>query len=100
LYLSCLLSFPTRRSSDLEQLYDLPKGILLHSNGVPLGSFMEGYETYIRGLHDNGWRVVDAGVSGHASKEDLLAVAYTINAKVTVDRKSTRLNSSHVSISY
>ena len=45
---------------------------------------MEGYETYIRGLHDNGWRVVDAGVSGHASKEDLLAVAYTINAKVTV----------------
>ena len=67
-----------------EQLYDLPKGILLHSNGVPLGLFMEGYETYIRGLHDNGWRVVDAGVSGHASKEDLLAVAYTINAKVTV----------------
>lgn len=67
-----------------EQLYTLPKGILLHSNGVPLGTFMEGYETYIRGLHDNGWRIIDAGVSGHASKEDLLAIAYTINAKVTV----------------
>ncbi|XJS11165.1 MBL fold metallo-hydrolase [Aerococcaceae bacterium WGS1372] len=67
-----------------ETLYELGEGTILHSNGVPLGSFMEGYEEYIRGLTDHSWQVINAGVSGHASKGDLLTLAYTINAKVTV----------------
>lgn len=67
-----------------ESLYELPAGIILHSNGVPLGSYMAGYEEYIKGLANHGWQVVDASVSGHAAKEDLLTLAYTIDARVTV----------------
>lgn len=67
-----------------ESLYEFSEGIILHSNGVPLGSFMAGYEEYIRGLTNHGWQVVNAGVSGHANKQDLLTLAYTIDAKLTV----------------
>lgn len=67
-----------------EMLYTLPQGIILHSNGVPLGSFMAGYEAYIKGLNQHGWRIINASVSGHASKEDLLTVAYTVQANITI----------------
>src|SRR5699024_11221051 len=47
---------------------------------------------------------VDAVVSGrqtmNPATEDILAAVQSVPAKTVLDRKSTRLNSSHVSISY
>lgn len=65
-------------------LFQLPAGILLHSNGSPLGSYMEGYEEYIRSIHSHGWKIYLMGTSGHASQGDLLSLAYGIQAKYTV----------------
>lgn len=67
-----------------QQLFDLPKGILLHSNGVPLGSFMPSYEPYVRSLVEKNWIFVHANCSGHALQSDLLTIAYTIAAQYTV----------------
>lgn len=65
-------------------LFELPAGVLLHANGVPLGSFMPGYETYVRELVKHDWQFIQAGVSGHASPRDLVTVAYLVGAKQTV----------------
>lgn len=66
------------------QLFNLPAGVMLHSNGVPLGPYMPLYETYVKAYAENGWRFINADVSGHASKHDLLTIANMINADVTV----------------
>ncbi|MGX7109656.1 MBL fold metallo-hydrolase [Facklamia miroungae] len=59
-------------------LYHLPAGIYLHSNGVPLGPFMAGYESFLTSMIEYGWHFYQAGVSGHACQSDLLMLAYAI----------------------
>lgn len=65
-------------------LSELPSGYLLHSNGVPLGSYMPLYEHYVKSIMNQGWHILNAGVSGHASQTDLLTIAYIIKAEITV----------------
>ncbi|MCR8969527.1 MBL fold metallo-hydrolase [Facklamia sp. 7083-14-GEN3] len=65
-------------------LYQLPAGVYLHSNGVPLGSFMAGYEEFLTNMVEYGWDFYQAGVSGHASQSDLLMIAYAIQPKVVI----------------
>src|SRR5699024_12587937 len=83
-----LCSFPTRRSSDL----------------VAENDFMGGH----KGLAENRFidpmsffqpnRVVEAGPVGVAFHATSFALR--VSKRASIDRKSTRLNSSHVSISY
>ncbi|MGF3077082.1 hypothetical protein [Facklamia sp. P12955] len=65
-------------------LYQLPAGIYLHSNGVPLGVFMAGYEEFLTNMVEYGRDFYQAGVSGHASQADLLMIGYTIQSKVVI----------------
>lgn len=67
-----------------EEVFDLPAGIFLHSNGVPLGPFMPLYETYVKAFAANKWRFMNADVSGHASNHDLLTIANMIQADITI----------------
>src|SRR5699024_12430805 len=81
-----LPSFPTRRSSDLGRI------------GARLG---DGQRQFVReaagGRH--GVKLVGQGKAvARRAEQDGLAVGWTPDGKS--DRKSTRLNSSHVSISY
>src|SRR5207245_6471619 len=90
-----LRSFPTRRSSDLKAGFDLaelPEAIrILHGRGV------RGYVTFNTLIFEHelteAARVIaaiaEAGADGMIEDE-----------RVEGDRKSTRLNSSHGSISY
>src|SRR5699024_12846889 len=81
-----LHSFPTRRSSDLFQ--ELIDQILSHLVGDALAELG----------HQNGKHI---GQRRRNDVEDKHQKAVEINlVKVRQDRKSTRLNSSHVSISY
>ena len=65
----------------LEIIDQLPRGSYLHSNGEPLGLFMPGYEAFVRGIVERGWKFYQADVSGHAEQRDLLNLAYLIQAK-------------------
>src|SRR5262245_65202180 len=83
--------FPTRRSSDLK-----PRGQLAPQppqGGLDLvGGGVEGGPAEGEGRRAD--RLQDAGV------EDVEAGAYWTSAFQSRDRKSTRLNSSHLGISY
>lgn len=65
-------------------IFDIPAGIYLHSNGVPLGSFDPEYESFVKKIHEAGWLFVDANVSGHAYPADLIQLAYLIKPKLVV----------------
>src|SRR5690606_41630440 len=94
-----LRSFPTRRSSDLAR-----HGLEYFATGdVPLRRAdlaREALETLPRG--DSGLRAtLMAGVAvGALARHDLDANRLLAAEAVAIDRKSTRLNSSHVKISY
>src|SRR5699024_11926728 len=84
-----LYSFPTRRSSDLGEIllkdlsFSLPKGAKL----AVIGANGSGKSTLMRGLLG----VIPTAFSAYG----ILGENFS-----ELDRKSTRLNSSHVSISY
>lgn len=69
---------------DVSWLNVASEGIYLHSNGHPLGHYMPDYAEYVQTIVKAGWTFVQAGVSGHAYKEDLLTLAYLVDAQVTV----------------
>src|SRR5699024_11786680 len=92
------LSFPTRRSSDLINIADVDfsrKGVV-----SPLGShYMEDANiTAIYGK-DNGEPKYSVDDDSFTDIEDPHVLAEAMY-EAYLDRKSTRLNSSHVSISY
>src|SRR5690606_41833415 len=87
-----LHSFPTRRSSDLAFI------AAAEANGIPRNTDFNGAEMYGTGYWDlMAW-------NGRRSSTSLAYIApnrHRPNLRVlTEDRKSTRLNSSHVKISY
>src|SRR5207253_10829381 len=90
-----LLSFPTRRSSDLkpgranEEVY----AVLISDVHVGSKVFME--DAFGRVL---GWLKGEVGGPDQRHISD--HVKYVLIGGDLVDRKSTRLNSSHVAISY
>src|SRR5699024_12518797 len=86
-----LHSFPTRRSSDLQPQQSLYLVEAVHE--LPL------VEQYL------AVRVVDDGLLDDGRADDVVHLRVTTIASpkyflTVLDRKSTRLNSSHVSISY
>src|SRR5699024_11804074 len=96
-------SFPTRRSSDL---------ILVHRVKLRIG--IEGYAPVIRGMAIDGHRDPQADTEVIKDNGCLSGVSDTVTPAhrsafvnqepycqpLFINRKSTRLNSSHVSISY
>src|SRR5699024_11982721 len=76
-----LHSFPTRRSSDLERIREL--------------SMEAGRTVKVEGKDNNLLELIAADSSFNLTLEDLKNAM-----EPSRDRKSTRLNSSHVSISY
>src|SRR5690606_42023504 len=91
--------FPTRRSSDLwprrssAVTLDLPEGATVAEAIVVCGLPLDG----ITGQAVFGERVAATQVLRHGDRVELLA---PLLADPKEDRKSTRLNSSHVKISY
>src|SRR5699024_12224481 len=96
LYILNLHSFPTRRSSDLELADESDQnGLIIMANDTDISAFGPGSRFGL--VHDVfGVTPVDEGIesSTHGKNESFEYVAEQ------EDRKSTRLNSSHVSISY
>src|SRR5690606_40517939 len=92
-------SFPTRRSSDLAQ----DNWVDANKNGILDGSLLSDYKSAT--VMDSPFEY-PAGVVGKLSAADALAHviqnvgASLVRDEVDEDRKSTRLNSSHVKISY
>src|SRR5207249_5428632 len=88
-----LHSFPTRRSSDL---HDDSPGDPLGVRVCVLGSGSRGNSTLV--VTEKTRLLVDAGFSKKETCARLASVGECAGG--CADRKSTRLNSSHVSISY
>src|SRR5699024_12604489 len=91
-------SFPTRRSSDLH-LYDGVVPICSLTNGEPLTETIGAF-----GWSDGQMRTIFAAVRPmmkEARAALFVSICMTLLGTCGLgDRKSTRLNSSHVSISY
>ncbi|MBR7926738.1 MBL fold metallo-hydrolase [Aerococcaceae bacterium zg-ZUI334] len=68
----------------IDTLLSLPAGLYLHSNGMPLGSYMPSYEPFVNRIVDAGWEFVIAAATGHASTRDLLLMNAVIRPKVIV----------------
>src|SRR5207248_10963096 len=86
-----LHSFPTRRSSDLK-----PMNETWH---IAIGrAFASSPETLSLGINNQVAIATDA--TGSQTKHIVVIVDEPSNAELTADRKSTRLNSSHRTISY
>src|SRR5207253_6209293 len=93
------LSFPTRRSSDLELVVQPLDARLGKIQDISAGALMEdGSPVLIVDVEDL-IRSVDKLVSGGQLNKVRSEGAAAIE-KTQKDRKSTRLNSSHVAISY
>src|SRR5207253_11133557 len=90
-----LSSFPTRRSSDLQST-----ARDFRQAGVDEGTIMElcGWKT--PAMFDRYNIVNDADLAAAVAKRFNGTVAAQAEGSPTADRKSTRLNSSHVAISY
>lgn len=67
-----------------QHLFELPAGIYLHSNGMPLGLYMPEYEPFVRKVIANGWQFYHANVSGHAATADLLTINYLVQPSLVV----------------
>src|SRR5207249_8776034 len=92
-----LRSFPTRRSSDLT-MYSFPATILLTETGpntfTPVGSLNSGVTIIPAANIASGAVSLPPGTGVVTDRDEY------VRGHITSDRKSTRLNSSHVSISY
>ncbi|MBF6625206.1 MBL fold metallo-hydrolase [Aerococcaceae bacterium zg-BR9] len=68
----------------IETLFALPAGLYLHSNGMPLGTYMPSYEPFVNRIVAAGWNFVIAAATGHASTQDLLLMNAVVRPKVIV----------------
>src|SRR5690606_40293547 len=95
---SDLHSFPTRRSSDLgaEVIFGGNEGFAPVGEGTENGAFFE--PTLLLARQPQNHSAHDVEAFGPVST--LMAYSGGIEEAVALDRKSTRLNSSHVKISY
>src|SRR5207245_10875821 len=92
---SDLHSFPTRRSSDLEQKLTVPEAVEAYTMGSAYAEFQDKEKGSI-----TPGKLADMVLVS----DDLFTIAPAkireVKVLKTIDRKSTRLNSSHGSISY
>src|SRR5207249_5664412 len=93
-----LPSFPTRRSSDLAgKLANIDIAVTVDGDAVRRGE-LAGGETGVH-LAEPGQHLA-LGRMNADTRPDIGPVAVDLPGGTALDRKSTRLNSSHVSISY
>src|SRR5690606_39432335 len=95
-----LHSFPTRRSSDLRDVHELDE---LEVSGGESGCALVGGEDRMIEDFGDGQRLRRGGIAGGEgglAQGRPLPVAERPRLHGNGDRKSTRLNSSHVKISY
>jgi ribonuclease J len=59
-------------------------GIYGHSNGEPLGDYDERYEELLDTIETNHFVLENLNSGGHATQEDLIKIAQTVDAKVTI----------------
>src|SRR5690606_39940596 len=94
-----LRSFPTRRSSDLLGLYGIWRWIRRRRDALPARQIVHivalGLLAVVVGF---SWQVLAGMATGRA--DAYLATELAWRRTAVSDRKSTRLNSSHVKISY
>jgi ribonuclease J len=64
----------------LDRLQVLKPAVYLHSNGEPIGAYMPTYTSLLTVLDSLSIPYIPFGVSGHASKDDLLNVASQIKS--------------------
>src|SRR5206468_5807786 len=89
--------FPTRRSSDLQAFrYSVVNGWLLALGDLAGGSFASA----ALGVNQGGSVVVGWGTSSAGKRASIWTGAGPMQDLAGIDRKSTRLNSSHDQISY
>ena len=69
---------------NLDTLMNFNKFIYLHCNGAPLGEYDPHYQTLKSFLENKKIKLIDIGVSGHATKAEICEVARTVAAKKTV----------------
>lgn len=72
-------SYPNR-----DHLFHLKGGVYLHSNGEPLGDYDPRFVLLHEQLEQEGFEFISLGASGHASQEELITIAKTVDAKQTV----------------
>src|SRR5437660_8891799 len=89
---SDLLSFPTRRSSDLRDLFHFLKINLVNRVAGAMVVFVLSVEEENYG---NAFARIIVMIAAEEETVGIVGIVVAI-----VDRKSTRLNSSHVAISY
>src|SRR5690606_40662447 len=100
LALRCTHSFPTRRSSDLGYGVELAgKKLTLVGHGRLIGAPLA------KLWRSNGYNVTvlddqSGDITPIVRESDVIVTATGVPRLITRDRKSTRLNSSHVKISY
>src|SRR5699024_12687096 len=99
-YPAYLLSFPTRRSSDLRRFKQFMKNTLRVAGayiGAIIGAGYASGQEILQFFGSYGW----IGIVGSIITVGIYPIlGYYIVLLGEKDRKSTRLNSSHVSISY
>src|SRR5207249_12172983 len=89
------VSFPTRRSSDLDNFSKV-----MGKHTLKFGADVRYIQVNERNTYtSNGWFQFSGTETGNDFADFLLGAPDKKSAK-SLDRKSTRLNSSHVSISY
>src|SRR5699024_12113659 len=89
-------TFPTRRSSDLKLYKTLQSTYTFMSHWVP-GS---GTESLFTVINETNAGTLEDPIPYEGNMELFNGKYYIQNGIIYKDRKSTRLNSSHVSISY
>src|SRR5690606_41464489 len=92
----CLHSFPTRRSSDLERLMDILTLMRQYRLEPKRLRFV-----YPKAGKEANTILIEGIKNGNSGLKALPPLfVYDMKNEYTPDRKSTRLNSSHVKISY
>ncbi|WP_277630841.1 MBL fold metallo-hydrolase [Atopococcus tabaci] len=65
-------------------LAEFTGGMYCHSNGEPLGDYDPRYQVLKNFLNGHHFQWKEMGTSGHATKEELIEVAQTVQAKTTI----------------
>src|SRR5205814_8340024 len=92
-----LHSFPTRRSSDLHRGFNTEAVKRSIAENIRAGAYRRGAGTITMQLARNLWLGHERTLS---RKMQEVVLAWILEHLTGVDRKSTRLNSSHLGISY
>lgn len=70
-------------------------GKYIHSNGEPLGDYDPRYAKLLEELENLGFEFLSLGASGHANRDEIIAVAKAVSAKQTIAWHSFKPESLH-----